>query len=157
MGRGQAGNRHQNAACSHQRKPLSFECKRGVGAGDAAPLQRCRPQGDARHRPLQQAPQGPGMPGPQPSGKRAPTARPRAAYVRPLHGGAVFAKSSNLAHALPFDQIKGDDFVYGAAGFFNAVQQNFCTALGQLLHILPNGRQARDAVLPQGNAVVPGY
>ena len=47
--------------------------------------------------------------------------------------------------------------MYGAAGFFNAVQQNFCTALGQLLHILPDGRQARDAVLPQGNAVVPGY
>ena len=36
-------------------------------------------------------------------------------------GPYMAAKSSNLPHTLPFDQIKGDDFVYGAAGFFNAV------------------------------------
>ena len=45
--------------------------------------------------------------------------------------------------------------MHGGAGFLDFVQQNFGAAQGQLLFILADGRQAGDAVLPKGNAVIP--
>ena len=47
--------------------------------------------------------------------------------------------------------------MHGGAGFLNVVQKNFGAAHRELLHTLANRCQTGDAVLPQGDAVVPGY